>query len=213
MCHPEVKMPRHTPGTRCAKIAVGLWLVAAAALQGQEAKGSLAGTWKFNAEKTREAAARRPSDTPVFSRDDGLRSSAANNRSRSAGAGSSASAGGGRADLGPLGLYARPLPELVITQSDSGFTISDPRGTPRTYRSDGRKEIEPLLGADSLQITARWKDGKLTTERRLGSFGVIKEVYSLDPDSHVLLVDVKLSAPQLVPPLELHWIYDLAPGS
>ena len=117
--------------------------------------------------------------------------------------------------MGPLGPYSRALPELVIEQTDSSFTITDPRGTPRTYRTDGRKELQPVLGADSLEVVAKWKDGKLTTDRKLGGLGSIRTVYSFDAAGKVLLVDQKLSGPQIVPPLELHWVYDLAapPGS
>ena len=200
---------------RCGLLVLGLWAGWSAGVRAQGSAESLAGTWKFSSTKTREAASKRMSSAPAFTRDDGLRNSGANNRSRSPGAGggesgggSGGTGGGARAELGPLALYARPLPELVIVQTDSTFTISDPRGTSRIYFSDGRRQREPLLAADSLEIVAKWKDGKLTTERKLGSFGVIKEVYSLDTTNQLLLVDVKLSAPQLVPPLEEHWIYE-----
>ena len=191
-------------------IAMGLGLLTAAALPGQGKPSSLAGTWKFSPEKTRALAERRISDAPVFTRDDRPRGRSP--ASTATGATPSGGAGAG-SNLGPLGLYARPLPGLVIEQTDSSVTITDPRGTPRVYRTDGHKEIEPLLGADSLEIVAKWKDGKLTTERRLGSFGIVRQVYSLDARSHVLIVEVKLSGPQLVPPMEMQWIYDPAPGS
>ena len=209
--------PRRHPA-RWAAIAAGIMLLTAASLPGQAKPTSLAGSWKFNLEKTRELAGRRISDAPVFSRDDGLRNSGANGRTtRNTGGGTPSSSGGagssgGRANLGPLGLYARPLPDLVIVQTDSSVIISDPRGDPRVYRLDGHKQIEALLGADSLEIVAKWKDGKLTTERKLGSFGTVREVYWIDAGSHALIVDVKLSGPELVPPVELHWIYDAAPG-
>lgn len=115
--------------------------------------------------------------------------------------------------MGPLGMYVRPLPQLIIVQTDSTITISDPSGTPRTYRTDGRKVFEPMPGSDSLEIVAKLKDGKLTTERKLGSLGTLREVYSIDKDSHELIVDVKLSSPSLVPPLEMRRVYDPAPGS
>jgi hypothetical protein len=209
--------PRRHPA-RWAAIAAGITLLTAAILPGQAKTSSLAGTWKFNLEKTRELAGKRISDAPAFSREDGLRNSGANGRTtRNAGGGTPSSSGGGgssggRANLGPLGLYAQPLPELVIVQTDSSVTISDPRGDPRVYRLDGHKAVEPLLGADSLEIVAKWKDGKLTTERKLGSFGTVREVYSIDAAAHALIVDVKLSGPELAPPVELHWIYDAAPA-
>ena len=120
----------------------------------------------------------------------------------------------GRANLGSLGAlgaYARPQQELVIVQTDSTISISDPRGTPRTYRPGGQKAVEPLLGVDSLEVVARWKGGKLTTERKFGQLGSIREVYSIDSDN--LIVEVRVTAPQLAQPLDMQRIYARAPGS
>jgi hypothetical protein len=199
-----------------ASLGVGLWGGAEGAQPNQP---NLAGTWKLNAEKT---AAERPDQ----SADPSIRQGYSRGGRPRVGTGVTSGGdmtggrpsggtdvGGARANLGPLGLYARPLPELVIVQTDLSITISDPRGTPRTYRTDGRKESEPLPGADVMETVARWKDDKLTTERKLGSFGSVREVYWLDARSHVLIVEVRLSGPQLVAPLEMRRIYDLAPGS
>jgi len=216
-------MAHRTQHTRWALAALGLgWLALAASSPGQGKDSGLAGSWKLNAEKTRQEA-KRISDAPALSREDGLRNSGANRRTGSntggaggaegGGAGGGGAGGGGRASLGPLGLYARPLPELVIVQTDSTITISDPSGTPRVYRIDGKKWIEPLLGADSLEIVAKWKDGKLTTDRKLGRYGAIREAYSVDAATKGLIVEVKLSAPQLSPPMEMRWFYEPAPGT
>jgi hypothetical protein len=94
----------------------------------------------------------------------------------------------------------------VIVQSDSTITISDPSGRPRSYYLDGRKELEPLLGADSLEVQARWKGGKLTTERKLGRLGSVREVYFLDSADNLIL-EVRLTAPQLTQPLEQRRFY------
>ncbi|HEV8599063.1 MAG TPA: hypothetical protein VGQ69_06855 [Gemmatimonadales bacterium] len=185
----------------------------------QKAQPSLAGTWKWNSEKTAAEQLDQSADPTVRG---GYRSGG---RPRvgtgvtDVSGGSAASgrmggdAGAARGNLGPLGLYARPLPELVIVQTDSSITISDPRGTPRTYRPDGRKEVEPLLGSESLEIVTKWKDAKLTTERRLGSLGVVRQVLWLDARANVLIIETRLSGPQLTQPVELRWIYDPAPGS
>ena len=206
---------------------IGLSLVAAAGLSAQSKNPSLAGTWKFDPEKTREAEAKPLSEAGTKGSETGMHTKS---RTASGGAarggtqgggdnpaaggagGRGESGGGGRGNLGPLGLYARPLPMLTIEQTDTSVTISDPRGTPRTYRTDGHKSLEPLLGADSLEIVARWKDGKLTTERRLGSFGTIRETYRLDAEAHQLIVDVKLTGSQGDAPLEMHRIYTAAPA-
>jgi hypothetical protein len=79
------------------------------------------------------------------------------------------------------------------------------------YRFDGRKEIEPLLGVDSLEVTAKWKGVRLTTERKFGQLGSIREVYSLDAGS--LLIEVRVTAPQLPQPMDLRRVYSRAPGS
>lgn len=108
-------------------------------------------------------------------------------------------------------MYARALPELTIEQTDSTVSISDVRGTPRVYRTDGKKQTEPLLGADTLEITAKWKDGKLSTERKLGSYGSIRETYRVDTEAHQLIIDVKLTGAQGGSPVEMRRIY-VAPG-
>lgn len=205
---------------RRASWVLATWSVAllagAAGAAAQQSKPSLAGTWKLNAEKT---AAEKLDQSPDPSVRQGYRSGGRPRVGTGITGGAetparpSGSESGGRANLGPLGLYARPLPELVIVQTDSSITISDPRGTPRVYYLDGRKETEPLLGSDAMEVSAKWKDGKLTTERKLGSFGNVRAVYSVDTRSGVLIVDVRLSSPQLVPPLTLRWIYDPVLGS
>lgn len=210
--------PIRRAGWALATLGIGL-LVGAAGPPGQKNKPTLAGTWKLNAEKTAAEQSAQPGDPTVR---EGYRPGGrprvgtgmtGGGSARPGGGGGESGGGAGRANLGPLGLYARPLPELVVVQTDSSITISDPRGTPRTYRTDGRKEIEPLLGADSLEIVAKWKDGKLTTERKLGSFGSVREVYWIDSDSHALVLEVRLSGPGITPPLAMRRIYDAAPGS
>jgi len=208
---------------RSILMCVGLSL-GAAGLAAQSKNPSLAGTWEFDPEKTHEAEAKPLSDAAATKgSESGMHTksrTASGGAPRGAGQGGGDSPapggaggqGGGRGNLGPLGMYARPLPELVILQSDTTVTISDARGTPRTYRTDGHKSIEPLLGADSLEIVARWKDGKLTTERKLGAFGSIRETYRLDPEAHVLIVDVRLTGAQGDAPLEMRRVYAAAPA-
>jgi hypothetical protein len=201
---------------------IGLSLFAAAGLHAQNKNPSLAGTWKFDPAKTKEAEAKPLSDAGASRGDEGgMRRS---NPARSAGSGGGGSggsegrAGGGDAGgggggggmgrmQGPLGMYARPLPELVIEQTDTTVSISDVRGTPRVYKTDGKKSTEPLLGADTLEVTAKWKDGKLTTERKLGSYGTIRETYHVDLDTHQLIIDVKLTGGQGGASVEMRRIY------
>lgn len=191
---------------------VGLGLLTMAATR--QAKSSLAGTWKFNPDKTAEAgkevkdpkvqeARRQGGRMPTIGagRVDGVK-----------GGGAAPSTGGGFGGAGlpgPLGLYARPLPQLVIEQTDSTVTMTDVSGTPRIYHTDGKKRFEPLLGADTLEITAKWgKDGRLTTDRKLGGFGIIREVFALDPATHELVIEVRISGGSLSEPVNLVRVYD-----
>ena len=118
----------------------------------------------------------------------------------------------GPVDLGPLKLYSRPLPQLVIEQTDSTISISDVSGTPRIYYLDGRKQKEALVNGESMEIVAKLKDGKLTTDRKIGSFGSVREVYSIDADTHGLTVELKITGPAISPPISQLWFYDAPAG-
>ena len=201
---------------------LGFSLVAVSGLEAQSKNPSLAGTWKYDAAKTKEAETKPVSDAASSRDEGGMRRSNPSGRARGSGGmggggsspGGAEAAGGGGTDRmqGPLGMYARPLPELIIEQTDTSVSISDVRGTPRVYRTDGKKQTELLLGSDTLEVTAKWKDGKLTTERKLGSYGTIRETYRVDPEAHQLIIDVKLSGGQGGSPIELRRIYVAATG-
>jgi hypothetical protein len=205
---------------------LGLSLVAVSGLEAQSKNPSLAGTWKYDAARTKEAEAKPISDAASSRDESGMRRSNPSSRARGSGGGGAGSSGGGMGGggagsaggaepagggagrmQGPLGMYARPLPELIIEQTDTTVSISDVRGTPRVYRTDGKKQTEPLLGSDTLEVTAKWKDGKLTTERKLGSYGTIRETYRVDPEAHELIIDVKLTGGQGGSAIELRRIY------
>jgi len=206
-------MSQQGPTIRAALTAAALaYLSAAPVAFGQRKPATLTGTWRFDPEKTRaEAKAQLPD--PQAGRGM-VRVNGTESGRSPGGVGGQVNLveAGGRAELGPLGMYARPLPELVIAQSDSTITLSDPSGRLRTYPLDGRKQVEPLLGADSLEIQARWKGGRLTTDRKLGQFGSIREVYSVNNDDD-LIVEVRLSSPQLAQPVEMRRIYSRSKGS
>ncbi|HEV8613457.1 MAG TPA: hypothetical protein VGQ73_08090 [Gemmatimonadales bacterium] len=192
-------------------VLASLSIAAAGSSQGNAV--SLTGSWRFDPEKTMAEEKGQPPDPKT------REGYASGGRPRvgtgvteprgggQTGGGRTAGEGaGGRVELGPLNIYARPLPELVVMQSDSTITISDPSGRPRSYHLNGRKEVEALLGTDSLEIQARWKGGKLTTERKLGRFGSVREVYSLDSHDNLIL-EVRLTAPQLTQPMEQRRFY------
>ena len=213
-----------------ALFALGLGLLAVGAgSTGRGQNPSLAGSWKLNAEKSdkpedkiREAA--RGDNLPPMpeGRTRAGRGGAGGSRRGGGGdpadaggggsRGEGGSGGGGRENMGPLMLYMRPLQQLVVTQSDSTVTISDPSGTPRTYHADGRKVTEEMLNGEQLEITAKSKGGRLQIERKLGSLGTLKESYSINPAGHQLIVDVTVSSALLPRTIELHRVYDPAPG-
>ena len=126
--------------------------------------------------------------------------------------GGSGGGGGGATDMGPLMLYMRPLPQLIIAQTDSNVTISDPSGTPRRLRTDGRKVTEEMLNGEQLEMTAKWKNGRLQVERKLGSFGTFKEAYSIDPATRQLIVEVAVSSLRFPRGIVMRRVYDPPAG-
>jgi hypothetical protein len=201
-------------------VALGaLGLAAGAAPLKAQTKDVLTGTWGFNRDKTVEAANPRGNDRlnePETMRSGGGRVRAgtgvAAGGATAEGAGNAGAAALAANAPGPLGMYARPQPQLVIVQTDSTITVSDPSGSPRTYFLDGRKQLEPLIGTDTLEVVARWKDGKLTADRKLGHHGTIREIYSMDAKKKELVVEVRITAPTLVPPISQKRIYDFKSG-
>lgn len=167
----------------------------------------LAGSWSFDADRTKAEEKRKISDAPAFSAEDRPR------RSSTAASGGTGVPSSGPVELGPLRMYSQALPQVVIVQTDSTVTISDANGTPRTYRIDGSKSVEPLIGGESMEITARWRGAKLTTERKLGKSGMVREEYSIDQASQALIIEVRLSGPQIVPPIEMRRYYKAAGGT
>lgn len=205
----------HYPRWAHTVVVLGLFTMAAVAPR-QGKNPILSGSWKYSEEKSELEALEAADPKLLRARRSGggrVQPGTSISGGGMGGEGGARPGGGGREAMGPLGLYARPLPQLVISQTDSTITMTDPSGIPRTYHTNGKKEYEPLLGTDTLEITAKWKDGKLTTERKLGSFGHIREVFTLDPESHELIVDVRLTGGQLTQPIELHRVYVTGSGS
>ena len=132
-----------------------------------------------------------------------------------------------RADLGARGMYdapargreppldaealmraLRPVLLVRIAQTDSTVALSDGAGELATYRTDGRKIKEPQLVGDPVEISAKWKDGQLTIERKVPDLATIRETYYLDPASKQLIVDVRMSGSRLPRNIELRRVYD-----
>jgi len=170
---------------------------------------ALSGTWKLNPDRTaqenefQEGADPRAGDG--FRRRGGGQSGSVN---RATGGQSGGARGGAGLALGPVGAYARPLPEIVIVQSDSTVTVTDPSGLIHTFWLDGRKESVQMPGTEPMEISARWKSGKLTVERKFTTLGSVREVYSLSKDGKGLMVEVRLTAPALSQPVDSKRIYE-----
>src|SRR5688500_18137148 len=118
---------------------------------------------------------------------------------------------GGRLDPLPhptvLHSQMRPIPLLRIQQGDSTVAISDASGQFATCSLDGRKFREPQLIGEDIEIVAKWKDRKLTIERKLPSLGTIRESYALDPATGELVLEVKVSGSRLPRGIEMRRVY------
>jgi hypothetical protein len=101
----------------------------------------------------------------------------------------------------------RPIAQLRIQQSDSTIAIGDASGEFATYPTDGRKFREPQLIGEDIEIVAKWKDKKLTIERKLPSLGTIRESYALDPATGELVLEVKVTGSRLPRGIEMRRVY------
>ncbi|MGQ0702296.1 MAG: hypothetical protein ACT4PM_04095 [Gemmatimonadales bacterium] len=184
------------------------------AARAQSTERTLNGTWKLNPERTAEEAevqkGRDPTTREGYGRTGSVRPGTGRTDPQGGGGSGGGAPGGGvaPAGLGPVGVYARPLPEVMIAQNDSTVTLNDPSGQPRILWLDGRKETVQMPGTEPMEISARWKGGKLTVERKFTSLGSVREVYSLSKDGKELIVDVRLTAPALTQPMDSKRVYD-----
>ena len=107
----------------------------------------------------------------------------------------------------------RPPLQLVIRQNDSTVAISDAGGFMVNYPTDGSKVKEYLLTGVTLEISAKWKDGVLTIERKQERAGWVRETYSIDPARGKLGVILRIRTSSLPRVLEARRVYDPVPGS
>ncbi|HEY9518417.1 MAG TPA: hypothetical protein VIQ98_04125 [Gemmatimonadales bacterium] len=180
-------------------------LLVSGALSGvaaQRPAASLAGVWRLNPDKSQEM---NPQAVGSYQ-------GVLGQRSTLGGAGRTGGIpSGGRQEPLPdptvLLSLIRPIPQLRIQQSDSTIAIGDASGQFATYPTDGRKFREPqLIGAD-IEIVARWKDRKLTIERKLPSLGTIREIYALDPATGELVLEMKVTGSRLPRGIEMRRVY------
>ena len=196
-----------------------LFLAAAAATPAPAQTPSFAGTWKLNSKESDNPALKLqallekgPTVVSGMREGRGRPSTGAGRLDRpesgSSGAANASAAGAAELRSGPYARVMRPAAQILVVQNDSTIVISDDASLPLTLYLDGRKVEEPMPGAESMFTTAKWKDGKLTVERKLGGSGSIREVYVLDTDKRRLTVDARLISGQLQGTLEVRRVYD-----
>jgi hypothetical protein len=164
---------------------------------------SLAGVWRLNPEKSREM---NPQAVGSY------RGTWVGQRGTLGGAGRTGGIpSGGRPEPLPdpavLLSLIRPIPQLRIQQTDSTVAIGDASGQFATYPTDGRKFREPQLIGEDIEIVAKWKDNRLTLERKLPSLGTIRESYGLDRTTGELVLEVKVTGSRLPRGIEMRRVY------
>ena len=201
---------------------LGLFLIAAgAAVPAAGQTVSIAGTWKLNVkesdnpnEKLQAALEKGPTVVDGMREGRGRPSTGAGRLDRpvsgSATAAAASASGAAALRSGPFGRVMRPSPQIIVVQTDTSIVISDDASLPMILYLDGRKVEEPMPGAESMVTTAKWKDGKLTVERKMGSTGSIREIFTMDPAKHRLTVEAKLTSAQLQGSMEIRRVYDAA---
>ena len=168
----------------------------------QRPVASLAGVWRLNPDKSQEM---NPQAVGSYQ-------GVLGHRGTLGGAGRTGGIpSGGRQEPLPdpavLLSLMRPIQELRIQQSDSTIAISDASGQFATYPLDGRKFREPQLVGEDIEIVAKWKDRKLTIERKLPSLGTIRESYTLDPATGELVLEMKVTGSRLPRGIEMRRVY------
>jgi hypothetical protein len=203
-------------------VAAGLVLftLAAGAPQPTSAQTvSLAGTWKLNTKesddpngKLRTAMEKGPTVVDGMREGRGRPSTGAGRLDRpeegSANAAMASAGGAAAMRSGPFMRVMRPAAQIIVAQTDSTIVISDDASLPVTLYFDGRKVEEPLPGAETMVTTAKWKDSKLTVERKLGTTGSMREVFTIDAATKRLLVDARLTSAQFQGTVEVKRVYD-----
>lgn len=189
--------------------ALGLLVILAGGVQpayGQTA--SLAGKWKLNTEASDDPQAKLDAVTSAAPTVKSGYSTRNRTPGRIADGGAERTSGPRSLPGADFGRIMKPAPAIEIEQNDSVLTIRDNQGVPQLLYLDGRKFEEQTAGAEPKQTVAKWKDGKLTVERKLGGLGTIRETFALDSAKNRLMVDAKLTSPDLGKTVEIRRIYD-----
>ncbi len=104
---------------------------------------------------------------------------------------------------------ARPAERLVITSDDSTLSVAGGEGPLETWHPDGRAEKDVVEDVD-VETRARWKDGRLDVERKVGNAGSVRRVYSRDAKSGYLIVEMKVAGGRMPGSREFRLVYSPA---
>lgn len=194
----------------------GLGLVILTGVSAVSAVGqtiSLSGTWKLNVKESDDPRVKIQEATEA---DPAVRSGMGSGGRVRTGAGRiDGETGGGKGPGGVTSLpgadfarITRPAELIRVEQNDTIVVIKDERGLPQIFYLDERKVEEAGTSAEPNVTTAKWKDGKLTVDRKLPGTGSIREVYVLDAAGKRLVVDAKLTSTQLGKTVQIRRVYD-----
>lgn len=75
-------------------------------------------------------------------------------------------------------------------------------------RSVAQQPREPQLIGEDAEITAKWKDGSLSIERKLPPLGTVKETYWRDSATGELVLLVKVTGSRLPRGIEMRRVYE-----
>jgi hypothetical protein len=199
-------------------MALFLGVLALGSLPSAEAQApTIVGTWKLNVEASDDTEemlqlAMRGETAPETGRGMGRTRRPPSGGGSVAGGGGAPSGGGGTAGgaSGPMRRVVRPPAQLIVEMSDSMIVIRDGGEIPQKIYLDGRTVQEPALTGPPVELTAKWKDGKLSVERKIGELDTMRETYSFDKKNNRLIVEAKVTSTTFQRPLELKRVYDPA---
>jgi hypothetical protein len=83
-----------------------------------------------------------------------------------------------------------PTQRLIVEQTSDAVTMTDARGMSRTFRTDGRDELQPL-DAGPLATASRWESGRLVVRYKVEPGREIRYTYTHKADPRQLVVQTE----------------------
>jgi len=87
-----------------------------------------------------------------------------------------------------------PASEILITQTETEFTVLEKDGPLRVLHADDKKYKDDATGTE---VKTRWDKGRLRVETKRERGGTTTETWSLTGDPRQLTVDYRLENPFL----------------